>query len=100
MDLAEDITDVPAKFKPPYEWMYLDHDLGQRQFVPSTEENTGFAFVKSLPEADGNNSPSVIVHSYNAEGAKRMVAMLHQKGYRAMYNPFGPTVLSHIKSLK
>lgn len=99
MDLAEDMSDVPAKFQPPYEWMYLDHDLGQRQYVSSDEENTGYAFVKTLPEVDRNNSPKVIVHSYNRDGAQRMVAMLHQKGYQAIYNPFGPTVLAHMKGL-
>ena len=53
------------------------------------DENTGFAiasFLASNPELQ--RSASIMVHSFNSEGAMRMVEELRNAGRQADYIPF------------
>lgn len=92
-----------VRFKPPYDLILLDHDLGGRQMVDSTEVETGYQFAKWLvnnhPTTDGKG-PLVIIHSYNPDGARNMAHALRDGGYGKIdINPFGPTVLKYLQSL-
>lgn len=83
----------------PYDRVYLDHDLGQRQFVDSADEETGAAFVRWMPKATDLDQPEIIVHSYNPDGAREMVRGLREKGYRHVVAwPFGDAVLNTLRS--
>ncbi len=53
-----------------FDSIYLDHDLDQRVFVDSDEDNTGYQLAKYI--ADKNIDAEIIIHSYNPFGAARM----------------------------
>ena len=65
LKLSEDLT---------YDAIFLDHDLGGRIFVASEEENTGYQVAKFL--SDKVVEGRIIIHSWNAVGAKRMLELL------------------------
>lgn len=97
---AESCAEAIEKFAPPYAVMSLDHDLGGKVFVNSAEENTGAGFCRWLPEkAPDMWSPVVVVHSYNPDGARTMMRTLAGKGYKAIQQPFGPSVLAFLSEV-
>lgn len=51
--------------------IFLDHDLENRVFVPSEEENTGYAVAKFINENNVKYS-HCIIHSLNPVGASNM----------------------------
>ena len=58
----------------PFERIYLDHDLDQRGFVDSDEDNTGYQLAKYIVEK--NVDADIILHTLNPFGAERMQAVL------------------------
>lgn len=86
------------RFKPPYDLILLDHDLGGRQL--DEHEDCGLTFVK-LISAQINPDAVVVVHSYNPGGALRMVQELQDHDIKALSAPFGGSeFLSVIQALK
>lgn len=69
---AESCTQVD-RFQPPYGAIFLDHDLGGRQL--EDYEDNGAAFARLIAPKIAE-SDMVIVHSYNADGAKAINAVL------------------------
>lgn len=69
-------------FKPPYDLILLDHDLGGRQFTE--HEDDGFTFIKLIKDKI-NPEAVVVFHSFNPDGAKRMRSVLG----RGFITPFG-----------
>lgn len=59
------------EFRPPYDIILLDHDLGGRQMV--AHEDDGVAFLRAVKDRI-NVDALVVIHSHNAEGALRMQA--------------------------
>lgn len=61
------------KFLSEQKWdvLFLDHDLGGRVYVKETE-NTGYEVALWLEEHKDKQPNTIIIHSYNPEGAKRM----------------------------
>lgn len=55
--------------------LFLDHDLDQRIFVNSCEENTGYQFAKYVAES-GKTFEQIIIHSMNTIGSKCMADLL------------------------
>lgn len=96
--LVKTCADALVQYRPPYDILCLDHDLGDRVHVNSADEETGAEFVRQLP-VDPSPSPLVIVHSYNPIGAMEMIRLLHSRGYRAQYVPFGPKLLTELQAL-
>jgi hypothetical protein len=94
---AESYSDAVQKFAPPYDVIFLDHDLGDRVHVDSNDQNTGAAFTRWMPPCPIDAAPVVIVHSYNPSGAENMRKTLEDKGYTTHYIPFGTTILNMIK---
>ncbi len=80
------------RFKPPYDVICLDHDLGGRQLVE--HEDNGHLFTKLVKDLI-NPDAAIIVHSYNHGGARNMLETLG----RGVYMPFGPEMLNHVKAL-
>ena len=74
-----------------YDSIFLDHDLMPEHYGSETtdDERTGYAiahFLASRP--DLQRSATIMVHSFNADGAMRMVEELRSAGRQAEYIPF------------
>jgi len=74
-----------------YDSIFLDHDLMPEHYGAETpdDERTGYAiaaFLASRPELQ--RAATIMVHSFNAEGALRMVEELRRSGRQADYVPF------------
>ncbi len=74
-----------------YDSIFLDHDLMPEHYGADTpdDERTGYAiasFLASRP--DLQRSATIMVHSFNSEGAMRMVEELRRAGRQADYIPF------------
>ena len=74
-----------------YDSIFLDHDLQPEHYgsdVPD-DERTGYAiasFLAAHPELQ--RAATIMVHSFNADGAMRMVEELRNAGRQADYVPF------------
>lgn len=96
---AESCTQVD-RFVGPYDLICLDHDLGGRQMTD--HKDNGATFAKMIVDRIGN--AAVIIHSYNADGAKRIQSILPPLGpsflphrHFSVCAPFrGPTFLSYL----
>ena len=69
-----------------YNLIFLDHDLGDRSFVDSNDQNTGYQVALVKPNSVNRNTPT-IVHSLNPAGAKNILDVLENK--HVWYKPFG-----------
>ena len=67
-----------------YDFIFLDHDLGNQSYVNSSEENTGAEVARWM--RDCLVTGEVIVHSFNPAGADYMMAEL--SAYRPVRAPF------------
>lgn len=73
----------------PFDLLLLDHDLEGYYEMDKTHPNTGFEFVKWLTKQTTSKPlPSVIIHSWNNVGAKRMSDGLRESGYDVQRVPF------------
>lgn len=75
--------------KEKWDYLFLDHDLGNEVLVPSGE-NTGYEVAKFLEENKQFIPNKVIIHSLNFEGARKMLFALPN----AEYIPFGWTIVN------
>jgi Cyclic-phosphate processing Receiver domain len=95
----EDVVDMVAEVSEAkellesrrYDSIFLDHDLMPEHYGSEThdDERTGYAiasFLAARPELQ--RSATIMVHSFNADGAMRMVAELRRAGRQAEYTPF------------
>lgn len=99
LTVAMSVAEGLLKFKPPYDAVFLDHDLGDFVYMSSTLADTGAEFLRQIDLSSLANS-LVLVHSYNPDGARTMVAMLRDAGvHDAHYIPFGPSVLRIAKEV-
>lgn len=91
---AESCTHID-RFRPPYDVIFLDHDLGGRQM--EAHEDDGACFARLIGPMI-NPDAKVIVHSYNADGAQRIrwilqyvfVAPFRGEWFNALVNRFLP----------
>lgn len=101
LTIASSYEQAIKLWNPPYNLVLLDHDLGGHQFVQSDGiERTGYHFVEWLITGHvlDLNTP-VVVHSYNPEGAAKMVDALLSLEVPANAYPYGPNLLRSIKKL-
>jgi len=63
-----------------FDVLCLDHDLGNKVFIPSENEGTGYQLAKFIAS---NNIPYkfVIIHSMNYPGAMKMMGLLKNSIY-------------------
>ncbi len=88
LDVAENATDaIELLKKQNYDLFLLDHDLGDRVYVDSSDENTGYRVAKYIVEND--ISGIVIVHSCNVVGARNIKNILP----RSQLNMFGTFII-------
>lgn len=74
IDNAQEANKLLSEKK--YDLIFLDHDLDDRVFVNSDEENTGYQVAKELGNPDRehlNRETPAIIHSLNPAGAGRMI---------------------------
>ena len=57
--------------------LFLDHDLDNKVFVPSNNENTGYQLAKFLVNG-GYHCNQIIIHSMNGVGAVNMYNILKE----------------------
>jgi hypothetical protein len=58
-----------------WNYLFLDHDLGGKDFVDSNEEETGYQVAKFILEK-GIKYEVCIIHSMNYAGAENMFRVL------------------------
>jgi hypothetical protein len=90
--IGHDLTVVSScvdieKFDPPYDIVFFDHDLGGRQMAE--HEDNGANFARAVRDKVGE--ASVIIHSYNRDGALSIAAALRLSGVVSYYAPFRGT---------
>src|SRR3972149_9614593 len=56
--------------------MFLDHDLDNKIWVDSNEENTGYQFIKWLINNNLQKNSLIYLHSMNPIGANNMLNYL------------------------
>ena len=74
-----------------YDSIFLDHDLMPEHYGSDTpdDERTGYAIASFLAErGELQRAATIMVHSFNADGALRMVETLRRAGRQADYIPF------------
>jgi hypothetical protein len=74
---ALDIDEAVKKFNNTYKLILLDHDLGNRIYVPSEDRNTGYQFCKHLLEYE--ITCDILLHSMNSVGVNNMKNLLETK---------------------
>ena len=79
------------KFQPPYDFIFLDHDLGGRQMEEN--EDSGTTFARLIKDQIQNSNIPIVIHSYNQSGAQRMLDILSLPF--AQWMPFGGVAFSH-----
>lgn len=84
------------EFKPPYDYIFLDHDLGGSQMgykhgrkldVAEAEDN-GVTLIRLIKKRL-TPSDNIIIHSYNSVGAENMMKELMSYGITSHHFPFG-----------
>lgn len=72
----------------PFDFVFLDHDLGGEAYVDTDHKNTGSEvarfIVKHLPKIK-----RIIIHSVNSPASEHMYALLTSAGYMVEYIPWG-----------
>ena len=100
---AANVEAAKRLWEPPYKVALLDHDLEDAHYNYYTmavdDVGTGYDFVKWLGGRDAGNEqrPLMIIHSYNLDGAKRMVNGLREGGFQAVQWPFANDLLEFLK---
>lgn len=92
IDISCDIAEAKQLLESnTYDSIFLDHDLMPEHYRSDTpdDERTGYAIASFLASRPDLQRPATImVHSFNAEGALRMVEELRGAGRQADYVPF------------
>src|ERR1700694_3388117 len=92
LDIVQDVPQAKELLKTrSYDSIFLDHDLMPEHYgsTESDDERTGYAiasFLAAHPELQ--RSATIMVHSFNADGAMRMVEELRGAGRQAESIPF------------
>jgi hypothetical protein len=91
LDIATDISEVEKTWRPPYDALLLDHDLGGAIFVSSYNKNTGAEFCRWLSKRDDvDRRTTIIIHSHNPAGAATMASTLSESLFTSVEClPFG-----------
>jgi len=92
LDIVDDVSEAKELLTTRrYDSIFLDHDLIPEHYgaSESDDERTGYAiasFLATHPELQ--RAATIMVHSFNADGAMRMVEELRGAGRQAEYVPF------------
>src|SRR4051812_37693623 len=92
--LFTDMSEVPADCPESYDLLLLDHDLGQRVYVDSSDDNSGYAFLTSSYGRNAAKNALVIVHSLNEVGARKMIFVARELGAKVYRLPYSRNMLN------
>lgn len=70
-----------------YDYIFLDHDLGG-EMVDSDNEDTGYQVAKFIVEEQVQKNATIIIHSVNPVGSKKMYDTLIKQGFKVAQLPF------------
>lgn len=59
-----------------YDLLFLDHDLGGREMVDSSDGNTGYQLAEFIASFTPNKTTPCVIHSCNPCGAENMSRIL------------------------
>jgi hypothetical protein len=98
LTLALSVEEGIEKYQPgSYHLLILDHDMRGR-FDNPDHPSTGLQFVKWLVENEkAKMKPSVILHSLNILGKKRMTALLEPEGFQVKEFAFNDKYLQFMQ---
>ena len=92
LDISCEVSEAKELLKTRrYDSIFLDHDLMPEHYgaTENDDERTGFAIASFLAaHPDLQRAATIMVHSFNADGAMRMVEELRGAGRQAEYIPF------------
>lgn len=88
-------VDCVRELAQPWDFVFLDHDLGACLLPNSSKEDCGMAVVEHILEHRPEHlcSTRFVVHSTNTYRGRAMAEDLRRAGYQAEWKPF--TVLLH-----
>ena len=74
LTIVDNVKSAIEEYKkiPYWNAIFIDHDLGQRVYVPSEEENTGYQFAKFLSTQKIDERTVIVCHSMNSVGAQKI----------------------------
>ena len=87
VDTAEACIQQLQQADEPWDWIFLDHDLGGEIFVDTDNKNTGSEVVRWIC-ANKPEIKKVIIHSLNHDAAHYMAMDLIAAEYDALARPF------------
>lgn len=101
LTIRTSVTHARKAWKPPYDIVLLDHDLGGETYVPSENENTGATFVRDLCQAADlkDMADLFIVHSWNPDGSHLMANLLLDAGTKVIRLEFGKPLLDFLSKI-
>jgi hypothetical protein len=75
----------------PWDEVHLDHDLGGRTFVDTTDTDCGMEVIRWLCKEQRAHLKKTyfFVHTHNSVAGLLMVLQMTDCGYRAEFRPFG-----------
>lgn len=94
------ITDTITRFdlfQPPYDVIFMDHDLGGRQLQDHEDNGAAFAKLMVKHEAWVLQDLPIIIHSYNAHGAMNIQAEIPNSVYCPFRGPAFTRIVDQIK---
>ena len=85
------VAECLARLDQPWDEVHLDHDLGGKTFVDSTDQDCGMEVIRWLckePRTHLKDS-RFFVHTHHAAAGLLMVLQMRGYGYKAEFRPFG-----------
>ena len=88
---VEEAIEILEVYKSRLALVFLDHDLGNENYVHSGREDCGMEVVRYLEKQNPNDYKDCkfIVHSWNLPAATKMAERLTKVGYTVSQIPFG-----------
>lgn len=87
VDYADNVADGKALIEQNrYDLIFLDHDLGGEEMVPSDDPSTGYQLALLLAKNDLNKDAAVVIHTANHNGGVRIEQAL--AGFDTARAPF------------
>lgn len=91
LTIATSVREALEKHEGPYDIYLLDHDLG--------DGPSGLDFIRDSEIKNAIKGRIVVIHSYNHDGALRMLAEGLAADAKAFRMPFGPSLFSWVRRL-
>jgi hypothetical protein len=94
------VSECLDRLTEPWDEIHLDHDLGGKMFVDSTDTDCGMEVIRWLCKEPRRHLKKSLfyVHTHNVTAGLLMVLHMQGGGYRAEFRPFGldlQQVLAH-----